>query len=212
MILRSWFLDYSLGVWHPKLHLMIQISVFHLEVLNPRFYLQRSRSRGITFLVYLFLSFLSKTLRRITDTLASEDIKKSYKLELKKAYLNLTIYSIVSKNTRDKKNVMRCAIQYNLYNFKNVKNSYVEVLLLVPVTLLKITLLRECFSRFLNFANGTKSRKAHKIFRIFMGSFVNPIFSTFRFFINISLYIPDFIVKNLPVSLNCHRVWVGASF
>ena len=61
-----------------------------------------------------------------------------------------------------KKNVMPCAIWYNLYNFKNVENSYGEVLLLVPVTLLKITLLRECFSRFLNFANGTKSRKVIK--------------------------------------------------
>ena len=31
---------------------------------------------------------------------------------------------------------------------------------LQPATLLKVTLMHECFSRFLNCTNGTKSRKA----------------------------------------------------
>ena len=44
-----------------------------------------------------------------------------------------------------------CAIWYHLYNLKKVKNSHVGVLLLVklqalkPETLLKVTLLHECF-------------------------------------------------------------------
>ena len=42
-----------------------------------------------------------------------------------------------------------CAILYHLYYLKNVKNTHGEVLLLVkPATLLKITLLHGCFSRF----------------------------------------------------------------
>ena len=41
--------------------------------------------------------------------------------------------------------VMRCAIWYHLYNLKNVKNTHGE-----PASLLKLTLLHECFSRFLN--------------------------------------------------------------
>ena len=49
---------------------------------------------------------------------------------------------------------------YHLYNLKNVENSHGGVLLLVkPTTLLKVTLLHGCFSRFLNCANATKSRK-----------------------------------------------------
>ena len=58
---------------------------------------------------------------------------------------------------------MRCVIWYHLYILKNVKNAHGGVLLLVelkPATLLEITLLRGCFSRFLNCANGTKSRNA----------------------------------------------------
>ena len=46
--------------------------------------------------------------------------------------------------------VMRCAIWCHLYNLKNVK----------PATLLKLTLLYGCFSRFLNCTNSTKSRNA----------------------------------------------------
>ena len=49
---------------------------------------------------------------------------------------------------------MFCAICYLLYNLKNVKNTHGRVLLLV----LKVTHLHGCFSRFLNFTNGTKPR------------------------------------------------------
>ena len=64
--------------------------------------------------------------------------------------------------------VMFCAIWYYLYNLKNVKNTHGGVLLLVklqakPATLLKVTLLHGCFSRFLNCTNGTKSRSASHI-------------------------------------------------
>ena len=66
--------------------------------------------------------------------------------------------------------VMFCTIWYYLYNFKNVKNTHGGVLLLVklqakslPATLLKVTLLHECFSRFLNCTNSTKSPNASQI-------------------------------------------------
>ena len=59
-----------------------------------------------------------------------------------------------------------CGALHNLapfYNLKNVKNTHGEVLLLVklqaePVTLLKVTLLHGCFSRYLNY-----TRKASHI-------------------------------------------------
>ena len=45
---------------------------------------------------------------------------------------------------------MNCATWYHEYNLKNVKNTHRGVLLLVkPATLLKVTLLYRCFSRFL---------------------------------------------------------------
>ena len=50
---------------------------------------------------------------------------------------------------------MRSAIWYHLYNFKNVKNTHGGVL--------KVILFRVCFSPFLNYTNGTKSRKASHI-------------------------------------------------
>ena len=61
--------------------------------------------------------------------------------------------------------VVRCAIWYYLYDLKNLKNTHGEVLILVklqakPATLLKLALLHGCFSRFLNYTNGTKSRNA----------------------------------------------------
>ena len=64
--------------------------------------------------------------------------------------------------------VVRCAICYNLHNLKNVKNTHGGVLILVKcglksATLLKLTLLHECFSRFLNCTNGTKSRNASQM-------------------------------------------------
>ena len=43
------------------------------------------------------------------------------------------------------------------YTFKTI------MILLKPATLLKVTLLHGCFSRFLNCTNGTKSRKASQI-------------------------------------------------
>ena len=60
---------------------------------------------------------------------------------------------------------MRCAIWYNLFNLKNVKNTDGVVLLLVKLqtkacNLLKVTLLHISFSRFLDCTNGTKSRIA----------------------------------------------------
>ena len=60
-------------------------------------------------------------------------------------------------------NVMRCAIWYHLYNLKNLKNADGGVLILVPATLLKLTLLCGCFSRFLNCTNDTKLRNASQI-------------------------------------------------
>ena len=64
---------------------------------------------------------------------------------------------------------MSYAIWYHLYNLKNVKNTPEEVSLLVklqakPTTLLKVTLLHGCFSRFLNCTNGTTSRKTSQKF------------------------------------------------
>ena len=50
-------------------------------------------------------------------------------------------------------------IWQNLHNLKNVKNTLERVLLLVKATLLKVTLLHVCFSRFLNCPNYIKSRK-----------------------------------------------------
>ena len=58
-----------------------------------------------------------------------------------------------------------CAIWYHLYNFKNVKNTYEGVLLLVKLqaSLLKLTLLHWFFfSCFLNCKNGTKASHISK--------------------------------------------------
>ena len=67
-----------------------------------------------------------------------------------------------------KVNVVRCSIWYYLYNLKNVKNTHGGRLILVKLqyksaTLLKLTLLHGCFSRFLNCTNGTKSRNASQM-------------------------------------------------
>ena len=57
-------------------------------------------------------------------------------------------------------NVMRCAIWYLLHNLKNLNNNHGGVKYQAqPATLLKIRLLHECFSSFLNCADGTKARK-----------------------------------------------------
>ena len=60
---------------------------------------------------------------------------------------------------------MCCAIWYYLYNLKNVKNIHGGVVLILekPATLLKVTLLHSCFSRFLNCTNDTKLRKTSHI-------------------------------------------------
>ena len=52
--------------------------------------------------------------------------------------------------------VTLCAIWYHLYHLKNIKRT----------TLLKITLLNGCFSRFLNCTNDTKSRKASHLIKV----------------------------------------------
>ena len=60
--------------------------------------------------------------------------------------------------------VMPCTSRYHMYNFKNVKNTHGGVLLLVKLqALLKVALLHRCFPRFLNCANGTKSRKVSQM-------------------------------------------------
>ena len=53
---------------------------------------------------------------------------------------------------------MLCAIWYHLYNLKNVKNAHEG-----PGTLLEVSLLHGCFSRFLNCTNDTKLHKAEKL-------------------------------------------------
>ena len=58
--------------------------------------------------------------------------------------------------------VVLCTIWYHLYNLKNKKNIH-GGLLILPATLLKLTFLHGCFSRFLNPTNGTKSRNASRI-------------------------------------------------
>ena len=52
-----------------------------------------------------------------------------------------------------------CSIWYHLYTLKNVENIHGKKLLLVKVKV-KVTLLHECFSRFLIWSNGTKLHKA----------------------------------------------------
>ena len=60
--------------------------------------------------------------------------------------------------------MVSCAIWCLLYNLKNVKNTHGAVSLLVKsAALLKVTLLHECFSRFLNCTDSIKSRKASHI-------------------------------------------------
>ena len=65
---------------------------------------------------------------------------------------------------------MGWAIWYHLYNLENLRKIRGGVLLLVklqpPATLLKVTIPHECFSRFLNYINGTKSRKTPQLIMI----------------------------------------------
>ena len=69
-----------------------------------------------------------------------------------------------SNTLKTKAYVMRCAIWHYLYNLKNVTNTHEGVLILLKLQ--AVTLLHGCFSRFLNCANGTKSRNT---------SYINPI-------------------------------------
>ena len=58
--------------------------------------------------------------------------------------------------------MMFCTICYHLHNLKNMKNrsvTFSKVAVFYLATLLKVTLIHGCFSRFLNCANGTKSCK-----------------------------------------------------
>ena len=72
--------------------------------------------------------------------------------------------------------VMRCAIWYHLYNLKNVKNTHRGVLFLVKLQAeAKLTLLHECFSRFLNCKNGTKSCNAIHLFFALIWTFLTII-------------------------------------
>ena len=70
------------------------------------------------------------------------------------------------------RNAVRCSIWYHFYNLKNVKNTRRRVLILVkvaglkPATLLKLTLLHGCFSRFLNCTNDSKLRNVSQISQI----------------------------------------------
>ena len=78
---------------------------------------------------------------------------------------------------------MLCAIWYHWYNLKNVKSTHGGVL--KPVTLLKLTLLHGCLSRFLNCTNGTKLRNTSHLcdyyFHNFCRHFINPFYATFLF-------------------------------
>ena len=62
--------------------------------------------------------------------------------------------------------MMPCAIWHHLCNFKNVKNTYGGMLVLVKLcgpqsaTLLKVSLIHGCFPHFFNCTNVLKSRSA----------------------------------------------------
>ena len=76
-----------------------------------------------------------------------------------------------NQNKTHKPYVMPYAIWYHLHNLKKVKNTHRGVLILIKLqaeayTLLRLTLLHGCFSRFLNCANGTKSRNASHLFLV----------------------------------------------
>ena len=111
---------------------------------------------------------------------------------------NIVFWIVNHLVMKPSKLIVFCAIWYHLYNFKSVKNTHGGVLLLVPVTLLKVTLLHGCFSRFLNCTNGTKSRNAS---RMVFGNIPRKLFVKFgglgtesRLF---SIYHPNAINEKL---------------
>ena len=65
-------------------------------------------------------------------------------------WVGCLLYKRLAKGQPENLYLMRCAILYHLYNLYNVKNTHREALLLVvkPVTSLKVTLLHECWSTF----------------------------------------------------------------
>ena len=65
-------------------------------------------------------------------------------------WVGCLLYKRLAKGQPENLYLMRCAIWYHLYNLYNVKNTHREALLLVvkPVTSLKVTLLHECWSTF----------------------------------------------------------------
>ena len=90
---------------------------------------------------------------------------------------------------------MLWAIWYYLYNLKNVKNTHGGELLLVKLQasacyFTKVTILHGCFSRFLNSANGTKSRKTPLLFPHICCNLVASL-----------NYFHIFVVISLPVSI-----------
>ena len=105
--------------------------------------------------------------------------------------------------------VMRSAIWYHSYNLKNVKNTHGGVLLLVklhanPAALLKVTLLHGCFSRFLNYTNGTKPRKASQ----FTICRCNPAYNQIHSYIykNLLINIKYSLVRNTFQQKHPHHV------
>lgn len=105
---------------------------------------------------------------------------------------------------------MFCAICCYLYNSKNVKNNQREVL---PLVLLKATLLLLCFSRFLNWTYGTNhAKRLIQLFHLPLGYFsklagiiINHmskmIWNSFRF-----TWCCGFTVTNFKLSDTLHTV------
>ena len=85
---------------------------------------------------------------------------------------------------------MLCTIQYHLYDLKKIEKHPWRIVTLSkvagfwPATVLKVTLLHGCFSRFLNCTNGTKLRKHHIVIliplRIFFFNFTLGVFHVFK--------------------------------
>ena len=87
------------------------------------------------------------------------------------------------------KYVMRCTIRYHLYNFKNLKNTHGGVLILAA-TLLKLTLLHRCFSRFLNCTNCIKLRNAPNIYMNTLKCILTN-YTSFLFHANLLIHFND---------------------
>ena len=94
-----------------------------------------------------------------------------------------------------------CTIWYYLYNLKHVKNTH-RVLLLVKLqaTVLKVTFLHGCFSRFLDCTNvSTWSKTSHTLssfrhFKVFLTAFLAVPRPTLGHFRRDNLINPMFII------------------